>query len=101
MEMSRSTLKGKSLPNNFLTDAIRIAIYILNKSPTKAMLNRNSYAHNLQIWTNLMKKVKNCSLLVIVMNLKVIDYSIQIQTSLWYHEMSYVMRLLLGIRKKN
>lgn len=47
--MSGSTLKGKSLPNIFLTDAIRIAIYILNKSLTKAMLNGNSYVHNLQI----------------------------------------------------
>ena len=41
--MARSMLKAKGLPNNFWAEAINIAVYILNRSPTKVVLNKTPY----------------------------------------------------------
>lgn len=35
MEMARSMLKGKNLPNEYWAKGVSCSIYILNKSPTK------------------------------------------------------------------
>ena len=42
-EMARSMLQGKNLPKNFWAEAVNTAVYILNRSPTKAMLNKTPY----------------------------------------------------------
>lgn len=39
VEMARSMLKGKGLPNNLWAEAVATAVYLLNLSPTRAMLN--------------------------------------------------------------
>ncbi|KAE8726088.1 Detected protein of unknown function [Hibiscus syriacus] len=39
VEMARSLLKAKKLPNDFRAEAIATAVYLLNISPTKAVLN--------------------------------------------------------------
>lgn len=36
-------MKGKGLPNNFWAEAVNTAVYILNRSPTKAVLNKTPY----------------------------------------------------------
>ncbi|KAJ0080658.1 hypothetical protein Patl1_12136 [Pistacia atlantica] len=43
VEMARSMLKAKNLPNNFWEEAVATAVYILNISPTKAVLNQTPY----------------------------------------------------------
>eukprot|EP00253_Pinus_taeda_P031858 PITA_31858 len=42
MDMVRSMLKAKHLPNDYWAEAIHCAIYILNRCPTKAVMNRVS-----------------------------------------------------------
>ena len=37
MEMARCMLKGKGLPNQFWAEAVNTAVYILNRSYTKAL----------------------------------------------------------------
>ena len=39
MEMARSMLKGKNLPNEYWAEAVACAVYILNRSPTKIVKN--------------------------------------------------------------
>ena len=39
MEMARSMLKGKNLPNEYWVEAVSCAIYILNRSPTKIVMD--------------------------------------------------------------
>eukprot|EP01018_Ginkgo_biloba_P029724 Gb_18100 [translate_table: standard] len=39
MEMERSMLKSKNLPNDYWVEAMAITVYILNHSPTKSMKN--------------------------------------------------------------
>ncbi|KAE8725698.1 hypothetical protein F3Y22_tig00008235pilonHSYRG00018 [Hibiscus syriacus] len=39
VEMARSLLKAKKLPNDFQAEAIATVVYLLNISPTKAVLN--------------------------------------------------------------
>lgn len=39
MEMERSMLKGKNLPNEYWAEAMACAVYILNRSPTKIVKN--------------------------------------------------------------
>ena len=39
VEMARSMLKDKSLGNEFWVEAVHTSIYILNRCPTKAVLN--------------------------------------------------------------
>ena len=46
VEMSRSLLKGKGLPNNFWTETVSTVIYLLNISPTKAVQNQTPY----EVW---------------------------------------------------
>lgn len=41
--MARSTLKGKSLSNNLWAEAVNASVYILNRSPTKAVRNKTPY----------------------------------------------------------
>lgn len=41
--MATSLLKEKQLPNQLWVEAIAIAVYLLNLSPTKAVLNRTPY----------------------------------------------------------
>ena len=43
VEMARSLLKGKHLPNQFWAEAVATAVYLLNISPTKAVMNRTPF----------------------------------------------------------
>ncbi|XP_073152109.1 uncharacterized protein [Henckelia pumila] len=43
VEMARSMLKAKGLPYTFWAEAVNAAVYILNKSPTKANPNKTPY----------------------------------------------------------
>ena len=40
MEMARSMLKEKRLPNTFWAEAVYTAVYILNRCPTKSVKDR-------------------------------------------------------------
>ena len=40
MDMVRSMLKAKNLPNDYWAEAVNCAVYILNTCPTKAVLNK-------------------------------------------------------------
>ena len=42
-EMARSMLKGKGLPNTFWAEAVNTTVFILNRSPTKAVQNKTPY----------------------------------------------------------
>ena len=46
MEMARSMLKGKNLPNMFWLDAVMCANYVLNRSPTKSLKTITPY----EVW---------------------------------------------------
>lgn len=41
--MARSLLKGNSLPNQFWAKAVATSVYLLNISPTKAVLNQTPF----------------------------------------------------------
>ena len=41
--MARSLLKGKHLPNQFWAEAVATAVYLLNISPTKAVMNQTPF----------------------------------------------------------
>ncbi|XP_057449943.1 uncharacterized protein LOC130741148 [Lotus japonicus] len=43
VEMARSMLKGKELPNKLWAEAVSSAAYILNRSPTKAVQNKTPF----------------------------------------------------------
>ena len=43
VEMARSMLKGKGLPNQYWAEAVSTAVYILNRSPTKAVRDKTPY----------------------------------------------------------
>ncbi|GKB26599.1 retrovirus-related pol polyprotein from transposon TNT 1-94, partial [Tanacetum coccineum] len=43
MEMARSMLKEKKLPDNLWAEAVATAVYLLNLSPTEAVLNRTPF----------------------------------------------------------
>ncbi|KAL4272302.1 hypothetical protein GQ457_13G009650 [Hibiscus cannabinus] len=43
VEMARSMLRAKGLPNQLWAEAVATAVYLLNLSPTKAVLNQTSY----------------------------------------------------------
>lgn len=43
MEMARSMLKSKDLPNQFWAEAVHTAVYLLNISPTKAVMGRTPF----------------------------------------------------------
>ncbi|WVZ85487.1 LOW QUALITY PROTEIN: hypothetical protein U9M48_032409 [Paspalum notatum var. saurae] len=43
VEMARSMLKAKNLPNSFWAEAVATVVYLLNHSPTKAVWNRTPY----------------------------------------------------------
>ena len=40
MEMTRSMLKEKHLPNEYWAEAVACSAYILNRCPTKAVINK-------------------------------------------------------------
>ena len=40
MEMARSMLKAKHLPNDYWVEAVHCAVYILNRCPRKAVMNK-------------------------------------------------------------
>lgn len=44
--MARSMLKAKGLPNKFWGEAVATAVYLLNMSPTRAVLNRTPF----EVW---------------------------------------------------
>ena len=48
MEMARSMLKAKHLPNEYLAEAVATSVYILNRCPTKFVRNMVPQ----QAWTN-------------------------------------------------
>ena len=41
--MSRSLLKAKEIPNEYWAEAIATSVYLLNLSPTKAVLNQTPF----------------------------------------------------------
>ena len=41
--MARSMLIAKGLPNSYWAEAVNIAVYLLNRSPTKAVVNKTPY----------------------------------------------------------
>ena len=43
VEMARSMLKAKSLPNTFWAEAIHTSVFILNRSPTKAVKDKTPF----------------------------------------------------------
>ncbi|KAI5323652.1 hypothetical protein L3X38_032724 [Prunus dulcis] len=43
VEMARSMVKAKSLPNTFWAEAIHTAVFILNRSPTKAVKDKTPF----------------------------------------------------------
>lgn len=43
VEMARSMLKAKGIPDKFWGEAVATAVYLLNISPTKAVMNRTPY----------------------------------------------------------
>lgn len=43
VEMARSMLKARGVPNNFWCEAVATAVYILNVSPTKAVMNMTPF----------------------------------------------------------
>ena len=43
VEMARSLLKGKHIPNQFWAEAIATTVYLLNISPTKAVMNQTPF----------------------------------------------------------
>ncbi len=43
VEMARSLLKAKELPDHFWGEAVATVVYLLNISPTKAVLNQTPY----------------------------------------------------------
>ncbi|CAL1414133.1 unnamed protein product [Linum trigynum] len=43
VEMARSMLKGKKLPTKFWAEAANTTIYIIKRSPTKAVRNKTPY----------------------------------------------------------
>ncbi|GJR53335.1 retrovirus-related pol polyprotein from transposon TNT 1-94 [Tanacetum coccineum] len=43
VEMARSMLKSKGLPNSFWVEGVTSAVYLLNLSPTKAVWNQTPY----------------------------------------------------------
>ena len=40
MDMVRSMLKAKHLPNDYWAEVVHCATYVLNRCPTKAVTNR-------------------------------------------------------------
>lgn len=43
MEMARSLLKCRGLPNRFWAEVVVMAVYIINISPTKAVIGKTPY----------------------------------------------------------
>ena len=43
VEMARSMLTSKGLPNSYWAEAVNTAVYLLNRSPTKVVPNRTLY----------------------------------------------------------
>ena len=43
VEMARSMLKARGVPNNFWCEAVATVVYILNVSPTKAVINMTPF----------------------------------------------------------
>lgn len=46
VEMAKSMLKARGVPNNFWCEAVATAVYILNVSPTKAVMNMTPF----EVW---------------------------------------------------
>ena len=40
MNMVRSMLKGRNLSNEYWSEVVACAIYVINRSPTKSVMNR-------------------------------------------------------------
>lgn len=53
VEMVRSMLKTKTLPDRFWAEAVATSVYLLNLSPTKAVMNRSTdYRTPFEAWYN-------------------------------------------------
>ena len=48
VEIARSMLKSKGIPNNFWVEPCHIVVYFLNSSPTKAVKDKTSF----EAWHN-------------------------------------------------
>jgi len=55
VEMARSLLNGRGLPVHFWGEAVAAAVYLLNLSPTKAVLNQTPY----EAWTGRKPRVSH------------------------------------------
>ncbi|KAL4377627.1 hypothetical protein GQ457_02G041370 [Hibiscus cannabinus] len=55
VEMARSMLQEKGLPNHFWGEAVATAVYILNISPTRAVPNQTPY----EVWTGRRPRVSH------------------------------------------
>ncbi|CAL2249603.1 unnamed protein product [Prunus armeniaca] len=54
MEMARSMIFEKGLPNKFWAEAVYTAVYLLNRSPTKALQNKTP----IEAWSNIKPSAK-------------------------------------------
>src|ERR1044072_4992381 len=55
MEMARSKLKEKGMPNTFWVETVYIAVYILNICPTKALQDKTPF----EAWSGKNSSVKH------------------------------------------
>ncbi|CAL2254986.1 unnamed protein product [Prunus armeniaca] len=55
MEMARSMIFEKGLPNTFWAEAVYIAVYLLNRCPTKALQNKTP----IEAWSNIKPSAKH------------------------------------------
>nr|KYP39141.1 Retrovirus-related Pol polyprotein from transposon TNT 1-94 [Cajanus cajan] len=55
MEMARSMLKEKGLPNTFWVEAVYIAVYILNRCPTKVVQDKTL----IEAWSGIKPSAKH------------------------------------------
>ncbi|KAG6473882.1 hypothetical protein ZIOFF_067800 [Zingiber officinale] len=111
--MARSMLKGKGIPNLYWAEAIHTTIYILNRSPTKAVRNKTPY----EAWYKKKSGIDHFRIFGSIAyalipsqhrekfdqkKLLFIGYSDEIhqQTNLLYLEMLSLMKMLLGIGKE-
>ncbi|MCI53892.1 copia-type polyprotein, partial [Trifolium medium] len=53
MNMARSMLKGKGMPNRFRAEAAATSVYIINRCPTKKLLDKTPY----EAWTGVKPSV--------------------------------------------
>ncbi|CAL9204477.1 unnamed protein product [Musa hybrid cultivar] len=81
VKMTRSLLKGKHLPNQFWAEAVATAVYLLNISPTKAVMNQTPF----EAWYGMKPSVRH---LRIFEKYILIGYSLQSKAYRLYNHIS-------------